>query len=57
MNAEIQHWQTIQNMLRGYRAAHVLITCAELDIFRILADQAMTASTLAGQTQTNSHFQ
>ena len=31
------HWQTVMQMMRGYRVAHLLITCAELDIFRQLA--------------------
>ncbi len=47
---EIDHWLTVQKMLRGYRAAQVLITCAQLGLFQHLADGPQTASNLAGQT-------
>ena len=53
MTSETEHWQTIQNMLLGYRAAHVLITCTQLNIFNLLADSGQTASALGEQTQTD----
>lgn len=49
MSTEIEHWQTIQAMLRGYRAAQVLITCAQLDIFRHLAEGPQTAAQLTSR--------
>lgn len=53
MTDQIQHWRTIQQMLRGYRAAHVLITCAQLGIFRHLAGGGQEAATLAAKTETD----
>lgn len=52
-NTKITHWQEVQNMMRGYRDAHVMITCAQLGIFRALATGAQTVSQLAKLTQTN----
>lgn len=53
ISPEIEHWQTIQQMLGGYRAAQVMITCVQFDIFRLLAGQPQTAANLARHTQTN----
>lgn len=50
MTNEIEHWQTIHQILRGYRLAHLLITCAQLDIFRQLAQREQDAAGLAEQT-------
>lgn len=44
---EADHWQTVQAMLRGYRAAQVLITCAHLGVFRHLAAGALRGPALA----------
>lgn len=49
MSTEIEHWQTIQAMLRGYRAAQVLITCVQFDIFRHLAEESQTAVQLTNR--------
>lgn len=49
MSTEIEHWQTIQAMLRGYRVAQVLITCTQLDIFRHLAEESQTATQLTNR--------
>lgn len=43
----VSHWQQLQAILRGYRQAQVLITAAQLDIFRILAQGPLTAQELA----------
>lgn len=53
MTTEIEHWKTIQKMLRGYREAQILITCAQLGIFRLLAKGPQTAADLAVQSGTN----
>ncbi len=34
---EIEQWQTIHEMMRGYRAAQILLTGHELDLFRQMA--------------------
>lgn len=46
----IEDWKTVQEMMRGYRVAHVLITAAQLDVFGLLAGGASTAAELADQT-------
>jgi SAM-dependent methyltransferase len=51
MSVELEHWQTIQKMLRGYRIAHILITCTQLDLFRHLARKPQTAAELAPQVE------
>jgi SAM-dependent methyltransferase len=43
----VHHWQHLQNMLRGYRQAQVLITAGQLDIFRQLATGPLTAQELS----------
>lgn len=48
----LDHWQTVQTMLRGYRAAHVLITCAQLGLFDHLAGGSLDADTLARRSNT-----
>jgi len=55
MTTEIEYWQTVQKMLRGYRAAQVMITCSQLGIFQHLAEAAQTAPGLAAKTQTDSN--
>lgn len=43
----LTHWQMVQEMLRGYRAAQVLITCTQLGVFGQLDQGAQTAESLA----------
>lgn len=50
----VAHWQTVQEMLRGYRAAQVLITCTQLGVFGQLAQGAQTAEALAAVLQMDS---
>lgn len=47
MTIGIEHWQTIQSILRGYRAAQVLITCTQLGVFGQLAAGGNSAADLA----------
>ena len=49
MPSKIEHWKTIQNTLRGYRTAQVLITCAQFGVFNLLADGPKSSATLAEQ--------
>jgi hypothetical protein len=44
----IRSWQSLHQLLRGYRAAQVAMTCTQLGVFRHLADGARTAAALAG---------
>jgi hypothetical protein len=44
MSAELEHWQSIQAMLRGYRTAQVLITCTQFGLFQHLAGQPQTTA-------------
>lgn len=50
MTTEIEHWRSVQKLLRGYRAAQVLITCTQLGVFQHLAGGPQTASELAAKT-------
>jgi hypothetical protein len=45
-----EHWQTIQEMMRGYRAAQILLTANRLEIFRHLAVAPRKAADLAALT-------
>jgi hypothetical protein len=47
---EIEQWHTIHEMMRGYRAAQILLTGNQLGIFRHLADGPRRADELAGLT-------
>lgn len=47
MIAKHEHWHTTLKMLRGYRDAHILITCAELDVFTHIGTDSKTATDLA----------
>jgi 2-polyprenyl-3-methyl-5-hydroxy-6-metoxy-1,4-benzoquinol methylase len=53
MTTEIEQWQTIQGMLRGYREAQILITCAQFGLFRQLAAGPQTAAELAAASNTH----
>ncbi len=50
MTDELTHWQTINQMMRSYRQSHLLITCAQLDVFRQLADGPLPLADLAQRT-------
>jgi len=52
MSEQTQHWQAINRMMRGYRLAHLLITCAQLRVFEHLTPAPLDADTLATQTKT-----
>ena len=52
MRTELDHWLSLQQMLRGYRVGQVLITSTRLGIFPLLSTGAATAATLAEQTRT-----
>lgn len=43
------HWRAVQQIVRGYRDAHVLITCAQLGVFRGLAGGPRSAEALAAE--------
>lgn len=47
MNPKAEQWHTIHDMLRSYRAAQILMTCNELDLFRHLANGPRQADELA----------
>jgi 2-polyprenyl-3-methyl-5-hydroxy-6-metoxy-1,4-benzoquinol methylase len=51
--SEIEQWKTIHEMMRGYRAAQILLTCNQLEIFHHLAGARRRAAELAALT--NSH--
>ena len=53
MTTEIEHWKTVQGMLRGYREAQILITCTQFGIFRLLAAGPRTAADLAAESGTH----
>lgn len=53
MTNDLNHWHTVQDMLRGYRPAQILITCAQLDLFNHLAAGPKNAADLANLTGTN----
>ena len=38
MTTEQRHWQSLHQMLQGYRTAQVLIAAVELKVFQALAD-------------------
>lgn len=46
---EAEHWHTVQRMLRGYRSAQMLIACAQLGVFRVLATGSQSALALASR--------
>ncbi len=52
MSEQTQHWQAINRMMRGYRAAHLLVTCAQLRVFENLTPVPLDVDTLAAQTKT-----
>lgn len=54
MTNDLDHWQTVQAMLRGYRPAQILITCTQLNVFNHLAAGPRNATELAELTNTNS---
>lgn len=43
----VQHWENIQQTLRGYRRAQVLISATKLGVFRELADGPLAVEELA----------
>ena len=43
----VAHWQRVQTILRGYRQAQVLITAAQLGVFRELSTGSLSAPALA----------
>lgn len=49
---QLDHWQTVNEMMRGYRVSHLLITCAQIDVFRQLADGPLPLAELAARTRT-----
>lgn len=51
-HSQLNHWQTINQMMRGYRMSHLLITCAQLDVFRQLAVGPLPLADLAERTGT-----
>lgn len=53
MTPEQEQWRTIQGLLRGYRTVQVLITAAQLGVFRCLAEGPLDADSLATRTGTN----
>jgi hypothetical protein len=48
--SEIEQWQAIHDMMRGYRAAQILLTANQLGIFQHLANNSRSASDLAALT-------
>ncbi|MBI4770498.1 MAG: hypothetical protein HY784_08845 [Chloroflexi bacterium] len=50
---EWQHRQQLLDMLRAYRPAQVLITCAEVGVFAALADGPRAADDLAAALNTS----
>jgi 2-polyprenyl-3-methyl-5-hydroxy-6-metoxy-1,4-benzoquinol methylase len=48
--SEIEQWRAVQDMLRGYRAAQILMTCQQLEIFRHLAAGPRAFEALADLT-------
>lgn len=49
VSPELSHWQSIQELMRGYRIAQVLITCTRFGLFDLLEDKPLTAAELAKQ--------
>ena len=47
----VHHWRHIQSLLRGYRQAQVLITAAQLDLFRALSAGPLSAGELARRVE------
>jgi hypothetical protein len=50
---EIEQWQTIHEMMRGYRAAQILLTATQLGVFRHLAGAPRRAAELAALTDSH----
>ena len=50
---EIEQWQAIQEMMRGYRAAQILFTANQLEIFHHLAAAPRKAAELASMTDSH----
>ncbi len=44
---ELEPWHTVHAMLRGYRAAQILMICSEPDLFSHLTAGPQTAGDLA----------
>lgn len=49
---QLDYWNTIHQMMRGYRISHLLITCAQLEVFGQLAAGPLPLADLAERTQT-----
>lgn len=47
---DVSRWQAVQQLVRGYRDAQVLITAVELGIFEQLSEGPLEAAALAGRT-------
>ncbi len=50
---EIEQWQTIHEMMRGYRAAQILLAANQLGLFRHLAGAPRRAAELAALTDSH----
>lgn len=53
MTIQHEHWHSTLTMLRGYRSAQVLITCAELDIFTHIGTKLVSVESLAEKIGTH----
>lgn len=51
--SEMEHWKTIQEMMRGYMAAQILFTANQLNIFQHLAEAPRPAAELAALTHSH----
>jgi hypothetical protein len=50
---EIEHWQTVYEMMRAYRAAQIMLTANQLGVFRRLTGVSRRAEELAALTDSH----
>ena len=51
--SEIEQWKTVQDMMRGYRAAQILLTANQLEIFHHLSNVPRPAAEIADLTHSH----